>query len=196
MSPEIKKYEFSPEEQEAIKSRFLEWEWLLEQSGARPTDIHEDIDRSYEDSLDRDLDQGSYFNYQKLDVVKLRNPLEDYMFRPDEPKPIKTRRGEIWICISLLPKDIYLPKIGKYERAFFAEQHNVYLSSKGRGFEDTEYRRVKMDCLRIERFTESSYPVEALHDYVEEEKIEALKPVSTDTLKKFQGLLEEIQANP
>lgn len=197
MTPEAQEYNFSPEEQEAIRIQFEEWEWILEEHVKSAEDLrHEDIDRFYETSLDRDSVEDSYFDYQELDVVKLKGGVKLEDFIGDVTGSIETQPEEFWIRISINPSDISKPRVGLYESDYYTENLNIYLSNLGRGFEYKALSRFPRTGIRLEKIRNERHRLARLSETQIDESVPIVGPIGGQTLHKFQELLVELKANP
>ena len=164
MTHEAQEYEFSPEEQKLIKAQFEEWNRLIENEGHETGDDEDSfLDLIGGFWVERETDQRSYFDSEEVIVARLKEgvALEDYIFLESQYHPIKTKSGEKWINITVNPKDVYAPKIIRYEKSYFIEQHNLYISNQGRAFEDSNYWDFAgMGTLRKAKIIAESWPME------------------------------------
>lgn len=131
-------------EQEITENNLLKEEWrawneLLKSKG-KPGEEDSSIDLEYEFLIDRKSETESLFTGDSVVVQQVEGPLEVYT---NVPKNLRSGQDEIWIEISIDPRNPYLPMLGVYtqrhDNFYFNDRLLIYISNLGRSFQTVDW---------------------------------------------------------
>lgn len=202
--------DFETREQQVIKQQWQAWRDKLYEGVDTKDKDFDPIDYEFNFAIDRNRND-SFFTAEEVEVYELIGPLEEW--RKSEPVLDPNNKevdNERWIQINILPKNPYNPKLGIFSHNkkdyYYTEEQVIYLSDKGRAFEETLWTDVQVFVAHMSRphysyltktpkpeeietrFTEEPNP-DGLHDFTEH-----LQHMHGGSLERLDFLLSKINS--
>lgn len=129
-----------------LEQEYRVWQAVLDYKGYEMDDPSSPpTEREYDFAIDRRAEPESQVTADQIKVALLREdmPLEEYMGDASIPK---SGDGERWIYLHITPEDPYRSQVGFFEqrgsRWYRIESLQIYLSSMGRAYQQTEWDQV------------------------------------------------------
>lgn len=157
-------------------------------------------EREFSFGVDRHEDKSSQVTVDQVEIRLLREnlPLEEFMGIED-PRFTPSQEGERWLYMYVTPEDPYRSRVGYFEdnghRFYQIERLEVFLSSLGRGYQQTSWDQILEPDIHLVRKPAVAYlkhlpPDEAVTKFdheldIEEVLIEPFQPLRGQTLERL-----------